>query len=136
VKYTPGGGTVTVTAGHDTGTSTGTGTGHDTGTSTGTGTGAGEDGQDGQDGQERAAAVVVTVADTGIGIPAEQYDQLFTRFFRASTARAAGIKGTGLGLAITRAIVEAHAGAITAAPREGGGTVFTVRLPADPLAPQ
>ncbi|GGS72486.1 hypothetical protein GCM10010156_34190 [Planobispora rosea] len=77
---------------------------------------------------------VVTVADTGIGIPAEQYPQLFDRFFRASTALQSGIKGTGLGLAITRAIVEAHGGTITATPREGGGTVFTVRLPADPPA--
>nr|WP_269435880.1 ATP-binding protein [Planomonospora sphaerica] len=71
----------------------------------------------------------MVVADTGIGIPAEQYGQLFSRFFRASTAREAGIPGTGLGLAITKAIVEAHGGAITAAPREGDGTVFTVRLP-------
>ncbi|MFB9722875.1 ATP-binding protein [Planobispora longispora] len=73
---------------------------------------------------------VVTVADTGIGVPAEQYPQLFDRFFRASTALASGVKGTGLGLAITRAIVEAHGGTVTAQPREGGGTVFTVRLPA------
>ncbi|GAA3152874.1 hypothetical protein GCM10010466_49810 [Planomonospora alba] len=76
--------------------------------------------------------VVVAVADTGIGIPAEQYPQLFTRFFRASTAQEAGTKGTGLGLAITKAIVDAHGGEISAAPREGGGTVFTVRLPEDP----
>ncbi|GAA3141177.1 hypothetical protein GCM10010466_35230 [Planomonospora alba] len=113
IKYTPDGGTVTVTADHDTGT-----------------------GEGRPDGHERDRAVLVTVADTGIGIPAEQYEQLFTRFFRASTARAAGIKGTGLGLAITKAIVEAHGGTVTAAPGEGGGTVFTVRLPADPSAPQ
>ncbi|WP_229798906.1 sensor histidine kinase [Planomonospora parontospora] len=112
IKYTPDGGAVTVTAGHDTG------------------------GENRQDGHERESAVTVTVTDTGIGIPAEQYEQLFTRFFRASTARAAGIKGTGLGLAITKAIVEAHGGAVTAAPRENGGTVFTVRLPADPSAPR
>ncbi|MFC4062836.1 ATP-binding protein [Planomonospora corallina] len=78
--------------------------------------------------------VVIDVADTGIGIPAEQYPKLFTRFFRASTAQEAGTKGTGLGLAITRAIVDAHGGGITATPREGGGTVFTVRLPATPAA--
>ncbi|MBG0815674.1 ATP-binding protein [Planomonospora sp. ID82291] len=76
--------------------------------------------------------VAVTVADTGIGVPAEQYPQLFGRFFRATTAKEAGIKGTGLGLAIIRAIVEAHGGTVTAAPREDGGTVFTVRLPAEP----
>ncbi|GAA3137062.1 hypothetical protein GCM10010466_29860 [Planomonospora alba] len=75
---------------------------------------------------------VVTVADTGIGIPAEQYPRLFTRFFRASTARRAGIEGTGLGLAVTKAVVQAHGGTVTAAPRAGGGTVFTVRLPAEP----
>ncbi|MFC6581466.1 ATP-binding protein [Planomonospora parontospora] len=57
------------------------------------------------------------VADTGIGIPAEQYEQLFSRFFRASTAREAGSPGTGLGLATTKVIVEAHGGAITAAHR-------------------
>jgi PAS domain S-box-containing protein len=77
------------------------------------------------------AAVVLTIADTGIGIPAEQYGQLFSRFFRASTAKEAGVKGTGLGLAVTKAIVEAHGGTITAAPRDGGGTVFTVCLPGD-----
>ncbi|MFC4061784.1 PAS domain S-box protein [Planomonospora corallina] len=80
--------------------------------------------------EEGEGTAVVTVADTGIGIPPEQYPLLFTRFFRASTAQEAGIKGTGLGLAITKAIVEAHGGVITAAPREGGGTVLTVRLPA------
>nr|BFE81358.1 hypothetical protein GCM10020093_039590 [Planobispora longispora] len=80
----------------------------------------------------REPSVVLTVADTGIGIPAEQYGRLFERFFRASTAREAGVKGTGLGLAITKAIVTAHGGAITAAPGEGGGTVFTVILPVGP----
>ncbi|GAA3140883.1 hypothetical protein GCM10010466_34910 [Planomonospora alba] len=105
VKYTPEGGRVTVTARHE--------------------EDAGEEG--GRDG-----IVVVTVADTGIGIPAEQYPQLFTRFFRASTAQEAGIEGTGLGLPITKAIVDAHGGEISVAPREGGGTVFTVRLPVNP----
>jgi PAS domain S-box-containing protein len=79
--------------------------------------------------------VMLTVADTGIGIPAEQYGQLFHRFFRASTAKEAGVKGTGLGLAITKAIVTAHGGTITASPRDGGGTIFTVCLPIDPPPP-
>ena len=74
--------------------------------------------------------IVLTVADTGIGIPTEQYPQLFGRFFRASTATGLGIKGTGLGLAVTKAIVEAHGGTITAAPGTNCGTRFTVTLPA------
>jgi PAS domain S-box-containing protein len=74
--------------------------------------------------------VVIEVSDTGIGIPDEQYDHLFSRFFRASNATQAGIKGTGLGLAVTKAIVQAHSGTIGAGPVEGGGTRFTVTLPA------
>ncbi|BEL03333.1 hypothetical protein Q0Z83_015240 [Actinoplanes sichuanensis] len=73
--------------------------------------------------------VTITIADTGIGIPAEQYPKLFTRFFRASTATSRGIKGTGLGLAVTQAIVTAHHGTITARPRPRGGTEFVVTLP-------
>ncbi|MFC4066587.1 ATP-binding protein [Actinoplanes subglobosus] len=73
--------------------------------------------------------VTVTVADNGIGIPAEQYPKLFTRFFRASTATSRGIKGTGLGLAVTHAIITAHHGTVIARPRPGGGTEFVVTLP-------
>ncbi|GAA0582667.1 hypothetical protein GCM10010172_79760 [Paractinoplanes ferrugineus] len=73
--------------------------------------------------------IAIEVSDTGIGIPLEQYAHLFSRFFRASNATQAGIKGTGLGLAVTKAIVEAHAGAISAGPAPGGGTTFTVVLP-------
>ncbi|SHM90857.1 ATP-binding protein [Cryptosporangium aurantiacum] len=74
--------------------------------------------------------VTVSVADTGIGIPADQYARLFERFFRTSNAVQQGIKGTGLGLAITRAIVERHGGTITARPGTPTGTVFTITLPA------
>ncbi|WP_328467741.1 PAS domain S-box protein [Actinoplanes sp. NBC_00393] len=74
-------------------------------------------------------SIVFAVTDTGIGIPPEQYSQLFTRFFRASTATSRKIKGTGLGLAVTKAIVEAHSGTIAAEPGPSGGTRFTVTLP-------
>ena len=73
--------------------------------------------------------VVVRVSDTGIGVPPDQLPQLFTRFFRASTARKAGIRGTGLGLTISKAIIDAHGGTIAAGPHEPTGTEFTVRLP-------
>ncbi|EXG79724.1 ATP-binding protein [Cryptosporangium arvum] len=71
----------------------------------------------------------VSVADTGIGIPADQYPRLFERFFRTSNAVQEGIKGTGLGLAITKAIVERHGGTIAAHPGEPCGTVFEITLP-------
>ncbi|MCM4082621.1 PAS domain-containing sensor histidine kinase [Paractinoplanes hotanensis] len=79
-----------------------------------------------------AGDVVIEVADTGIGVPADEYDRLFERFFRASNAVRQGTEGTGLGLAITKAIVDAHGGRITAAPAAGAdaGSVFTVVLPA------
>ncbi|MEV4281875.1 ATP-binding protein [Actinoplanes xinjiangensis] len=74
---------------------------------------------------------VLTVTDTGIGIPPEQRTQLFRRFFRASNARHTTIGGAGLGLVITRTIVEAHHGTITATHRHPG-TEITVRLPRRP----
>jgi signal transduction histidine kinase len=81
---------------------------------------------------ERGVAVVVS--DTGIGIPEDEAERLFRRFFRASSAIDAQIPGTGLGLAITKAIVDAHSGTIAVSNRPGGGTVFRVELPiAHPL---
>ncbi len=75
--------------------------------------------------------VVVAVGDTGIGIPEDEIDHLFDRFYRASTATSRAIPGTGLGLAITGLLVEQHGGRIEVASRAGAGTTFTVRLPAN-----
>jgi signal transduction histidine kinase len=74
----------------------------------------------------------LVVKDTGIGVPSEEQGQVFTRFFRASTATKRAIPGTGLGLAISRALVEQHGGTISFSSREGEGTTVTVRLPASP----
>jgi signal transduction histidine kinase len=71
----------------------------------------------------------IEVTDTGIGIPHDELGQLFSRFYRASTATRRAIPGTGLGLVIARAIVEGHGGAISLATREGEGTCVTVTLP-------
>ncbi len=71
---------------------------------------------------------VLEVADTGIGIPEEEVDRLFDRFFRASNARLLEIGGSGLGLAIVRAIVELHDGALSVQTSERGTTV-AVSLP-------
>jgi signal transduction histidine kinase len=69
------------------------------------------------------------VTDTGIGVPHEEMGQLFSRFYRASTATRRAIPGTGLGLVIARAIVEAHGGTISLESQEGEGTRVTVTLP-------
>ncbi|MFC7533755.1 ATP-binding protein [Actinoplanes sp. GCM10030250] len=74
-------------------------------------------------------AAVLTVTDTGIGIPAGERDRLFARLYRATNARHSGIPGIGLGLALTRAIVDLHGGVITLSDGEHGGTIATVRLP-------
>jgi two-component system phosphate regulon sensor histidine kinase PhoR len=74
--------------------------------------------------------LVLTVADTGIGIPEAELQALFARFFRASNAIHQAIPGTGLGLAIVRTIVDHHGGSIAVASAERAGTTVTVRLPA------
>ena len=73
--------------------------------------------------------VLIAVGDNGIGIPLDEQDQLFTRFFRASTARAHSITGNGLGLAIVKTIVERHNGAVSLVSAPDVGTTFTVSLP-------
>jgi signal transduction histidine kinase len=79
----------------------------------------------GRDGDQ----VVITVADTGMGIPAAEQQALFARFFRASNAIHQAIPGTGLGLAIVRTIVDNHGGSIDVRSTEKVGTTVTVRLP-------
>jgi signal transduction histidine kinase/CHASE3 domain sensor protein len=78
--------------------------------------------------------VIISVRDTGIGIPAADQARLFGRFVRASNATEMAIPGTGLGLSIVYAIVDQHGGAITLDSQEGEGSTFTVLLPADKAA--
>ncbi|WP_435748029.1 ATP-binding protein [Nocardioides sp. SYSU DS0663] len=72
---------------------------------------------------------LIDVRDTGIGIPAAEVPQLFSRFFRSSLAQQRAIPGSGLGLSITRAIVEKHGGSIEVESGVEEGTLFRVRLP-------
>jgi signal transduction histidine kinase len=74
-------------------------------------------------------SVEVTVADTGVGVPAEDLPRLFERFYRVDPARARGDGGTGIGLAIARSVVEAHGGTISAESEPGRGSTFTFDLP-------
>ena len=67
------------------------------------------------------------VADTGIGIPREELDRVFDRFFRGRSAKAGG---SGLGLTIARRVVEDHGGTIGIRSIVGEGTVVTIALPA------
>ncbi|GGQ72816.1 hypothetical protein GCM10010166_48510 [Couchioplanes caeruleus subsp. azureus] len=80
-----------------------------------------------------ADTVILSVCDTGIGIPTEERTHLFRTFFRATNARHTSIPGTGLGLVVTHAIVEAHHGLVTATHNDPG-TTFTIRLPATAAA--
>ncbi len=77
--------------------------------------------------------IIVAIQDHGIGIPADEQDQLFTRFFRSRSAEDQAIDGTGLGLSIVARIVERHGGTIEVTSSEGIGTTVTVRLPADSI---
>ncbi len=72
---------------------------------------------------------VVTVRDTGIGIAPTDLPRIFDDYFRAETARDAGLPGTGLGMGISRRIVEQHGGTLTLTSEPGAGTTATVRLP-------
>jgi heavy metal sensor kinase len=74
--------------------------------------------------------VVLTVSDTGRGIPAEDLPRVFERFYRGDKSRTVANGNAGLGLAILKAIVEAHGGTIGVSSRPDVGTTFTVRLPA------
>jgi len=84
--------------------------------------------------QEQEDAVILTVADTGIGIAAGDLQHIFDRFWRADPARSRAVDspGTGLGLAITKWVAEAHGGTISVQSRPGRGTQFTVTLPRQP----
>ncbi len=72
---------------------------------------------------------VLVVEDTGIGIPADERDQVFDQFFRSSLARDREIQGTGLGLSIVQAIVDQHGGTVTVESTPGSGSRFEVTLP-------
>jgi PAS domain S-box-containing protein len=78
-----------------------------------------------------ATGAVVTVSDTGIGIPTAEMPRLFERFHRIESARARSTEGSGIGLALVKELVGMHGGTISADSREDRGTTFTVHLPFD-----
>jgi signal transduction histidine kinase len=72
------------------------------------------------------------VADTGIGVPRQDLDRIFERFYRVDVARSRAEGGTGLGLSIVRHAVERHGGSVHVTSILGEGTTFTVDLPVQP----
>ncbi|WP_405167504.1 HAMP domain-containing histidine kinase [Nocardia sp. NBC_01499] len=76
-----------------------------------------------------ADQVLLEVADTGPGLPADEANRIFERFYRTDNSRARTSGGTGLGLSIVQALVTAHGGTVDVRSTEGVGSTFTVRLP-------
>ncbi len=72
---------------------------------------------------------VVTVVDTGIGVPADEISRLFERFHRIENVRARSNEGSGIGLALVKELVDLHGGSIVADSVESVGTTFTIRVP-------
>jgi signal transduction histidine kinase len=77
----------------------------------------------------RDGNVVISVSDTGVGIPAADLPRIFAAFYRGQAGES-GVAGAGIGLALTRRIVEAHGGSIAATSDPGRGSVFVIELPA------
>jgi len=82
-----------------------------------------------------AGHVELVVADRGPGIPPEDLERVFERFWRADPSRERRTGGSGLGLAIVASIVQAHDGSVQVTSAPGEGTTFTVRLPLAPRDP-
>jgi two-component system phosphate regulon sensor histidine kinase PhoR len=85
---------------------------------------------------EEGAEVIMSVADTGVGIPRADQPRIFERFFKVDRARERGQGGTGLGLAIARHIAEAHRGRIWFESEDGNGSTFFVAVPVATSADQ
>lgn len=77
--------------------------------------------------EEKEKYVIFSVKDTGVGIPEEDLDRIFERFYKADRARSSG--GTGLGLSISRHLIEAHQGKIWVESVQGNGSTFFFSLP-------
>ena len=86
------------------------------------------------DWSEPGRVLTVAVADTGCGIPPERLERIFDSFEQAEVGTTRRYGGTGLGLAISRRLAEIMGGSLTAESVVGQGSVFTLRLPVDPVA--
>ena len=78
----------------------------------------------------RRGVIDVSVTDQGLGIPAEEQQRIFERFYRVDTARSRATGGTGLGLAIVKHVADNHGGNVSVWSEPGRGSTFTIELPA------
>ncbi|SFJ22334.1 MULTISPECIES: cell wall metabolism sensor histidine kinase WalK [unclassified Bacillus (in: firmicutes)] len=79
--------------------------------------------------REREDMLEISISDQGVGIPKENVDKIFERFYRVDKARSRKLGGTGLGLAIAKEMIQAHGGSIWAKSEEGKGTTIYFMLP-------
>jgi two-component system sensor histidine kinase SenX3 len=71
----------------------------------------------------------ISVADRGLGIPVEEQQKIFDKFYRGSNPVVARVRGSGIGLSITKRVAEMHGGEVTVESRPGEGSVFKLRIP-------
>ncbi len=79
--------------------------------------------------QQQNEQVILTVADTGVGVPAEEVPRLFSRFHRIAGTHGRSHEGSGIGLALVQELVKLHGGTVRVASALGEGTTFTVTIP-------
>ncbi len=79
--------------------------------------------------EESDGKIIIQIADQGLGIPADELPNIFTKFFRSKNAKSSPIKGSGLGLYLAKYFIELHNGQITVESSPGEGSTFTVELP-------
>ena len=84
--------------------------------------------------EENSPWMTVSIKDTGVGIPEEDLEQLFERFYRVDKDRSRATGGSGLGLAISKQIIEMHGGDIAVESEVGRGSTFRIHLPKAPLS--
>ncbi len=84
---------------------------------------------------EADAEVLLTVSDTGLGIPAEELPRVFERFYQVPVSGARSREGAGIGLSLVSDLARAHGGDVSVRSEPGGGSEFTVRLPRTAAAP-
>jgi signal transduction histidine kinase len=80
---------------------------------------------------EKDGFITISISDGGVGIPREDQEKIFDKFYRVSTGLVHDVKGSGLGLSIVKHIVQAHRGKVTVESEPGRGSTFTIHLPAE-----